>query len=61
MMSATLGAAGVVLLYAILRLLTSETSDFGHRTSSLPEGPDLPARLLVPGDYRSADLPSTAG
>jgi hypothetical protein len=34
LMSAALGAAGVVLLYAILRLLTSETSDFGRRTSS---------------------------
>ena len=29
MMGAMSGAAGVVLLYAILRLLTSETSDIG--------------------------------
>ncbi len=38
LMSATLGAAGVALLYAILRLLTLNfglwTSDVGHRTSS---------------------------
>jgi hypothetical protein len=60
-MSAALGAAGTVLLYAILRFLTSETSDFGHRTFSLLEDTGLPARLLVPGDYRYADLPSTAG
>jgi hypothetical protein len=31
LMSATLGAVGVVLLYAVLRILAS---DFGHRTSS---------------------------
>ena len=34
LMSAMLGAAGVTLLYAILRVLTSKTSDSGHRTTS---------------------------
>ena len=34
LMSGTLGAAGAALLYAILRTLTSETSDLGRRTSS---------------------------